>query len=286
MHHFTEDTRTGRGGPGLLPELVSKRHWRSELCSYFRAYLAFHYAGLADWTSTKRHIDDLRTHMRTSDISPAGPLGQLVLYLDGVYHQGIGHFDMALRIFGDAKFDLSTSKSTTLTSAEQVAKDVALLAALNTLWILQDKPRLDQRRNMAILERIRPFCVSHPNYDIRVAWSIVLATVETTSPITVTQVKSPLGMALRYAQTTMNAHFLAIILSIMCGRFFNNVIGPQAEKSAKSASVQAGRSGNKLWMSVTDGMLARFYDVQGKKTEAEATMAQAQRYAEEALPGV
>jgi len=86
------------------------------------------------------------------------------------------------------------------------------------------------------------------------------------------------------ARTTANTQFLCITLNVMCNRFFSNVVGAQAEKSAMAASVQAMRSGNILWRSVAEGMLAQCYEVQGKHTEAQATLEQAQSFARLALP--
>jgi hypothetical protein len=70
----------------------------------------------------------------------------------------------------------------------------------------------------------------------------------------------------------------------MCSRFFANVVGNQAEKSAKAASFQAKNSGNVLWMSVADGMLAQNYEVQGKKFEAQVKLEEANMLAQQAMP--
>jgi hypothetical protein len=286
MKHLLGDTRTARASPSLLPDLISKRHWRGEILCYFRLYMAFYWAGVADWAKTKRYIDDLRTTAETFEISLAGPLWHLMMYLDGVYHQGIGDFDTALQIFGDAKFNITIAKHNTLTSADQVERDIALLAALNTLWIVQDKPRLNPDQNMVLMERLEPFCANHPNQDIRTAFNLIMATVETNPPSQLFKVKSYLRLALDCAQATANTQFLAITLSVMCSRFFNNVVGAQAEKSARAASVQATKCGNVLWMSVADGMLARCYEVQGKKEEAKSTLEQARMYSDLALPDI
>ena len=50
-------------------------------------------------------------------------------------------------------------------------------------------------------------------------------------------------------------------------------------KSAKAASNQAKRSGNTLWMSVADGMLAQSYDVQGQSLDARKAWEDATQYA-------
>jgi len=59
-----------------------------------------------------------------------------------------------------------------------------------------------------------------------------------------------------------------------------------SEKSAMAASVQAKKSGNVLWQSVADGMLANCYEVQGKNSDAQQTMEQARLLSQKALPNV
>ena len=244
------------------------------------------WAGVFNWTEAKRHIEGLKTAARTYEVPLTGPLEYLVLYLDGVYHQGIGDFDTALRIFRDAKFKLSPAKTTTLTSTDQIERDLAILATLNTLWILQDKGRQDLDRNAELMEALEPFCVNHPNLDIRTAFHLSGAMVEKNPPLRTIDIKASLRLALDCAQKTQNTQFLAITLCVMCNRFFTGVLGVQSEKSAKAASVQAGRTGNVLWMSVADKLLAQFYESQGRSNEAQDSMASAQRYSEQALSGV
>ena len=111
-----------------------------------------------------------------------------------------------------------------------------------------------------------------------------MATVETHPAAALFQVKNCLRAALNGAQTTANTQFLCITLSVMCNRFFSNVVGAQAEKSAQAASVQAQKSGNILWRSVADGMLAQCYEVNGKTADAKFTRDQAFKLAQMALP--
>jgi hypothetical protein len=279
------ETRSARFS-GLLPDFVLKRRWRGEISCYFRIYMACYWAGLANWTETKRYIDELRTAVRKFEVPMIGALGQLALYLDGIYHQGIGDFNTALQIFGDPKLNLNTAKGSVSTTADQVQRDTALLAALNSLWILQDEERRNYDTNVAMMEKLEPLCVNHPNLDIRTAFHLSGATIEKNPPLQLIDIKSSLRSALDCAQSTANTQFLAMTLGVMCSRFFNGVLGAQAEKSAMAASVQATRSGNALWQSVADGMLAKCYDVQGKKDEAQRTWAAAYKFAEAALPSV
>jgi hypothetical protein len=71
----------------------------------------------------------------------------------------------------------------------------------------------------------------------------------------------------------------------MRSRLFENVIGEQALKSAMAAAKQAQRSGNVLWQSVADGMLAQSYEVQGHHQQAAHEWEKATREAQEAFSG-
>ncbi|KAL5319804.1 hypothetical protein ACEPPN_012862 [Leptodophora sp. 'Broadleaf-Isolate-01'] len=279
------DTRAPKKPPGLLPDLISQRQWRGEILCYFRVYMAFCSAGLGDWPETKRYIDDLRATARSFNILPTGALEFLAMYLTGVYHQGMGDLDLALNIFQEAKFALPAAKSSITTSADQLHRDISLLAALNTLWILQDSARQDSSMNTTLIEKLRPFCETHPSRDIQTAFNLVVATVPTNPPAQMYVIKNYLRAALGGASATANTQFLCITLNVMCSRFFSNVVGDQAEKSAMAASTQATNSGNILWRSVADGMLAQCYEVQGKKELAQETLQQAQYFAQKAAPG-
>ena len=58
-------------------------------------------------------------------------------------------------------------------------------------------------------------------------------------------------------------------LSVMSAKFFKGVVGEQAEKSARAGQNMAYKSGMKLWMSVSNGMLADTLERQGKREEAD-----------------
>jgi hypothetical protein len=275
-----------RTSPGVLSDCIATLQWRGQIMCYISCYMAFCAAAITDWATTKSHIDKVKTTAKDLDVPLDGPLGSVLVYLTGVYHQGIGDLDAALEIFQDKKFVLpaETAKVNTMNSADQVQQDIALLAALNSLWILQDDRRKHPSINTSLLSRLQPLCKNHENKDIETAFNLVMATVETYPPAPLFQVKNCLRVALKGAQTTANIQFLCITLNVMCNKFFSNVVGPQAEKSAQAASVQAQKSGNILWRSVADGMLAQCYEVNGKAADAKFTMDQASKLAQRALP--
>jgi Cohesin loading factor len=278
--------RASRASSGVLPDCIATLQWRGHIMCYINCYMAFCAAAVTDWSTAKSHIDKVEATAKDLDVPLVGPLGSVLVYLTGVYHQGTGDLDTALEIFQDKRFDLPSeaAKVNPRNSADQVERDIALLAALSSLWIQQDGHRKNPSRNTSLISILQPLCKNHPNKDIETAFNLVMATVETDPSAPLFQVKNCLRAALSGAQTTANTQFLCITLSVMCNRFFSNVVGAQAEKSAQAASVQAQKSGNILWRSVADGMLAQCYEVNGKASDASYTMDQAFKLAQMALP--
>lgn len=248
--------------------------------------MAFYAAGLTEWPKVKMCIDKIHSTAREFQIDFGGILGYLTIYLRGAYHQGRGEFDTALEVFEDERFRLPTSKTAFVSYEEQVERDISILVALNKLCILQEKPRQSLADNIALIEGLEEICVHHPNKDIETAFNLVAATVRRNPPLELFKVKLYLRSALNRAQESGNTQFLCLTLSMMCSRFFSGVVGNQAEKSAQAASINAMKSGNVLWMSVADGMLANCYEVQGKMMEAQDTREAAYKSAEKAFPGV
>ena len=246
--------------------------------------MAFCAAATADWLSMKASLDKLRVAAEDNGIPLAGPLELLTLYLAGVHHQGVGALDNALDIFQDPRFDLWQFKGSHLKSVDQFMADIALLAALNTLWVLQHAERQDSNVNTELLAKLESRCEHHPNKDIQTAFKLILATVNVNPPAPLWKIKRDLGAALSGAQVTANTQFLCITLNVMCSKFFANVVGDQAEKSAMAAAVQAKKSGNMLWRSVAEGMVAQCFDINGKKGEALKKFEEAQKMAQIAMP--
>jgi len=254
------------------------------MISYFHIHLAFCAAEVSDWKLMKTHVDRLETAIKSLNVPMSGPLGFFVLYLEGVYHQGVGELDTALDIFKDPKFDLSQFQSASLNAVNQFIRDVCLLAALNKVWILQHPDWQDASVNTRLIANLEGFFQNHPTGDMQTAFNLVVASINVDPPAQMVKIKSHLGTALVRAKATGNAQFVCLTLNIMCSKFFSGVVGNQAEKSAMAGRMQAQRSKNVLWMSVAEGMLARCYDVSGKKERAASTWEQARMLAKRAFP--
>lgn len=206
----------------------------------------------------------------------------LAVYLSGVYHQGIGDLEIALSTFRDLCASISQSGPST----KAVHREIAILAGMNRLWIMQHPDHRDAQETIDLIEELQPICTEHPNMDLRTAWHTINAALVTDPPQQLNQRKQHLQAAMNYSKSTNNVLGAAVTLCIMRSRLFENVVGEQALKSAQAASKQAHRSGNILWQSVADGMLAQSYEVRGQHQEAREEWEKATKEANDAFSGI
>lgn len=281
----TGNSQTTQPSAAHLGDLLAQASWRGQTLCHIHIHMAFCGAAIGDWPNVKACVDDFKATAAALNVPCDGVLGTLAMYLTGAYHQGIGDFDAALQIFHDQRFSYSPAEGSYVSSADKVERDIAIMAALNSIWILQEGQRQDPNQNSYLLRRLEPLCKNHPNRDIETAFELVRATVTTNPPSQLFDIKNHLSAALAGAKATANPQFLCITFNVMCSRFFANVVGEQAEKSAKVACMQAKISGNILWMSVAGGMLSQCFEVQGKRLEAHAAFEEARKLAQRALPG-
>jgi hypothetical protein len=215
---------------------------------------------------------------------PTAGLNEIItiftLYLSGARMQGRGSLDGAMARFIDRRLQISDEETGAIRSTQL---DLSILTALNRIWIMQHPDYRDNRATLELIEKLRPLCVDHQDPEIKAAFYLALASVQVTPPISINQVKNHLQISLNLSKAVGNQHLLAISLSLMRHRLFENVVGDQATKSAKAASVRAQKAGNLLWISVAEGMMAQSHEVQGQMQEAEATRRSAIWYADRAF---
>lgn len=246
---------------------------------YIYILQGLHLATYTRWPDVKNCVAQLESLVKP-------PLEGIVVlystYLAGVYHQGTGDLRVANSIYCNQIFSLNND-SNSHGSRKAAEADVSILATFNRIWIMQHPDYRDDRLTLDLLEQLRPLCADHPNLEIRTAYNLVLAAVQTNPPIPMTAVKMHISTALSNAQSLGNVQTLSIALNLMRAKLFQSIVGDQALKSAKAASNQAKRSGNTLWMSVADGMLAQSYDVQGQTLDAQKAWEDATQYARQAF---
>ncbi|TPX09668.1 uncharacterized protein E0L32_009141 [Thyridium curvatum] len=265
--------------PSSLPDAIDRARWRKEMECYIHIMIGLHSATHSDWARVKSSVhvvEKLLKHQRDTSLET------MAMYLSGIYQQGVGELDSALRLFEHQRFSLIEDGTHATRKTE---KDLSILAALNRLCILQapSQARGNEGKTDELIEQLTQICPDHPDPEIKTAFNLVMATVETNPPMSINQAKRHIHLGLKGAQTANNTHCLSIALNIMRFKLFENVVGEQALKSAKAGATQAKKSGNLLWMSVADGMLAQSYEVQGALSEAREAQQSATRYANEAF---
>ncbi|KAL0465691.1 cohesin loading factor domain-containing protein [Neurospora intermedia] len=263
-------------GPKPLPDALAHTQWAKGVSNYAQVLIGLQAATLSDWRKVKACLDALGTAQL-----PEGFLDVLTLYLTGVFKQGTCRLGEALVIWKDPRFAMDR-RGLPQNNTSHIISELCILAALNRIWIMQAPAFSNDGETAQLLDFLRPLCEDNPDLDIRITYNLVLASITLDPPLPINQVKQHMKLSLNGAQNTSNTHFLSIALNIMRNKLFENVVGEQALKSARAGTAQARKSGNLLWMSVAEGMLAQSLEQQGLKEEAEKTREEGIRLANEA----
>ncbi|KAL2179212.1 cohesin loading factor-domain-containing protein [Thermothelomyces heterothallicus CBS 202.75] len=271
-----EESKTGPSSYSL-PEALKQAEWAKELSCYAHVLTGLQAATLSDWAKVKACLRAIEQQKPESEL-----LDVLTLYLEGVFHQGTAALDKATEIWKDKQFEMDWSGAPK-PAGNRIATELSILAALNRLWIMQDPAQADDAETAELVDLLRPICEDNPDQEIRTVYNLVLSSIRTNPPLSINQVKRHIQQSLSGAQQTSNTQYLAIALNIMRARLFESVVGEQALKSARAGSAQARKSGNVLWMSVAEGMLAQSFEMQGALAEARVAHETGVRLANEAF---
>lgn len=259
---------------------IEQAKWRAEVGCYIHTLIALISATRTQWT---RVYDCIQKIEALRPKPEDGRLGLLVLYIHGVYHQGTGALDKAYKIFSDPRFNIVDPNNSANGSTPSTPPEVSLLAALNRIWILQEPSRRDVEETTELLIKVEPYCVNHADIDVRTAFNLAAAAIETNPPQSIQTVKRHISTGLKFAQGANNTQLLGVALNLMRSCLFEGVVGDQAVKSAKAGKAQAQKAGNLLWMSVGEGMLAQTEEMQGQHEEADRLRASGTMHANEAF---
>ncbi|PGH04713.1 hypothetical protein GX51_03380 [Blastomyces parvus] len=258
--------------PESLAYATARIAWRRSLYCNMLLQQIFLACARTDWSLARQTLKELKSTASEleGDINEATVC--LMEYASGIISQGTGDLKTALATFQQPIFALnhSTSKS----ARNDPRRDTAILAALNSALILRDPSRPSHSHSAAskVLSTIEPYCRTSPNKYIQAAYFLISATTHTESTI---QTKHDLHHSLQAATAIGNSQVTCIAITFMSWKYFRGVVGEQSEKSARAARAMAGKADDKLWISVTDELLAATLDSQGKSREAHATREQA-----------
>ncbi|OAX77903.1 hypothetical protein ACJ72_07793 [Emergomyces africanus] len=255
-----------------LASATARIKWRRALYCNMLLQLIFLACARTDWALARQTLKELRSTTSELQDSVDEATTCLMEYASGIISQGTGDLKAALATFQLPIFALN--QSTSKSARNDPRRDTAILAALNSALILRDPSRPSHSHSAAskVLSTIEPYCRVSPNKYIQAAYFLISATTHTESTI---QTKHDLHHSLQAATAINNSQVTCIALTFMSWKYFRGVIGEQSEKSAKAARAMARKADDKLWISVTEDLLAATLDSQGKSGEARATREQA-----------
>lgn len=281
-----ERAKSGKRSGTLSLVQENYRKERIVVC-YLYTLIIFRAIFTTDWKSAREALVGLDRAINELGVESEPTLHLLHLHLQAMYYQGAGNLELARNIYAnDERFALPDPNKHPQTPDDQVRRDIAIIATMNILLMRDSSPNIDtESTHASLLDRLKPLCLSHPNIDIQTAYHILLTVVPTSPGAASSQLatKSSMRSALTGAKKTGNFHLVAITLNVMCTRFFVNIIGEQSIKSAMAAREQAGKSGNRMWMSAAMGLLAKSLEIEGNREQAERMEADAIRLAQTAL---
>lgn len=254
-----------RGLPNSLQDAMKCASWRRDAKCYLEILRGLHFATSNQWSEVKNCVEQLEAIVKPP---LKGIIGMYSLYLSGVYHQGTQDFETAEQIYSDPSLSLEEYDNGQ-GHKKQAELEVSLLAAFNRIWIMQHPEFRNNTVTLELLEHLRLLCPDHPNKEIRTIYHLVSAATQTMPPVPMTAVKTHISTALNGAKALGDIQTSSIALSLMRAKLFQNIVGDQALQCARAASQQARRSGNLIWMSVADNMLAQSLEVQGQAAEAQ-----------------
>ncbi len=261
--------------PESLSCSVDWKNWRKILECQFLLEKAFLLCARSEWERARLVHDEIKDIAIMLQTRFSSDFRSLHRYLDGTIHQGTGNVTKALVIFRSD--DLALPPSSKKTSHNDLRRDIALLAAINTILIIRSPTHQSHHLLPTILSAIDPYLSVSTNKHLLASRSLLISNLPpsthnllTTESLSSTLlIKKHLSTALNIAKTIGNAQITAMTLSVMSAKFFKGVVGEQAEKSARAGQNMAYKSGMKLWMSVSNGMLADTLERQGKREEAD-----------------
>lgn len=272
--------------PQSLSAASEKYNKQLQLRIMLRLYVVFACCGRADWeVATTKGLEALRRDLAELDARPDQHLQTLMAYLEALCKHGLGDLDGALRLYQGA--DLTLKPETDTKPGATNVDPIKVLAALNSILIMRGFGQNHEAD--LLLQSIESSCVvlvnstgnEHGNKAMEAAFYVMQATssAQKATDSAIITTKKHLQNAVLAAKAVGNTQLLCIVMNIMTDAFFHNIVGDQAEKSAKAGRTLALKSQDKLWTAVADGMYAETLEKCGKKVEAE----QMRREAEQSL---
>ncbi|KAL4976134.1 cohesin loading factor-domain-containing protein [Aspergillus desertorum] len=238
--------------------------WRRALFCNLLIQQIFLACGRTDWDLAKRTLKELQQEVHSFGDDLPNTTRCLMQYAAGTIAQATGDLEIALNAFQSPLLSLSGFNKT---ARNDPHRDLAILATINIVLILSNPTHPSHFHLPNLLATLEPYCRASPSKYIQAAYFLLCATTNTESTI---QTKQNLQQALQAATAISNSQIICMTLTFMSWKYFRGVVGEQAEKSARAGRAMAGKASDRLWVSVTDNMLAETLERQGKGEEAKS----------------
>ena len=246
-----------------IVQTVSQQVWRDQINCYMQLHLAMTLCARTSWSAAQEQL--IQIDQMISSETTKLPLLLLHAYLKGVTQQGAGDLENAFLCYQSPLLALPEPHQTSHKS--QFALDISILSALNTVLIISSPSHSQHHLFSSFLTTLQPFCLSNPNRQIQSAYHLIAAATPSSS--TILSTKQSLQSALQIAKQTSNNQLMCMVLNFMSWKFFRGVVGDQAEKSAMASQSLAVKCMDKLWMSVSAGVLGDAYEAAGRMEDAD-----------------
>jgi hypothetical protein len=255
---------------------TASRHtsWQDRMRITLQAYVVFSRCARADWEVAMKGMGSIRQYIVTAGVTLDEDTAVLVDYLEAIGKHGLGHLKQALDLYRKPSLRLPAALDSRAFQSINSAH-LKVLAALNSILILRKLGASAEAD--ALLHRIEPMCITqyssngseHGNKAMESAFHALKATAP---EMTIIKTKQYIQFAIGAAQKVGNDRLLNIVMNHMTHLFFANIVGRQAEQSAKVGRALAKRSGDRLWMAVADRMLCETAEKSGNMTEAQTAI--------------
>ncbi|KAK5109234.1 hypothetical protein LTR62_007216 [Meristemomyces frigidus] len=242
-----------------LSALISQQAWRTTMDITVRLQLICAQCAHTEWQAAKKALDDLQkaaSIMLLDSFSTA-----LLVYLDATRRHGTGELKSACALYGAQELSYENASRN-----ESALKDLCIVATFNRILCLRGLDQAAQADDL--LTSIEALCLAHRNKAITSAYYILRATTQSSQNV-ILKVKQSLQTSIQAAKAVSNSQLLCIVMNLMTGFFFSNIVGEQAVKSVRASRTLANKTHNMLWCAVADRMYGNTLELSGEAQEAQ-----------------
>jgi hypothetical protein len=274
IESFSDDLKVENAPKASMYETQNRVRRNSTLEWLIKFHLIFISCCRKDWDGAKVLADNLEETTSTFlSLNPQVCI-QLTTYLNGIIAQGRGDLEAAVVAYQSPVLALP---ETINPSVPDFSIDIRILAALNTVWIVQEPSHPQHFMRDLLITTLETLCTNHPNRSIKAAYDVTV--VVSASDNSIIKRKNYLSTALNAARDAANDQLKCICLTLLSASFFRDSVGEQAEKSVTVAKQLAKQWGEPAWMAISAELCVSMFERNGKWDR----MQEAQVAAQEAM---